>query len=504
MNKTEDIANKAIRGTNWNVINVYSKTIISFFVGIILARVLLPEDFGLFGMTLVFTGFADLFATMGMSMAVVRLKEITDNHLRVAFTLTLILSIVIYLTFFLLSPAIASFYGEVELVEIIRTVSLLFLFKGVSSIGYGLLVKEINFKYLFKSEISSFVFGYTLFAVTLALLGFGVWSLVIGKLVGSTITLIFLTLKVKVFYRPLISKKEFSELFNFGTGFSLSKILFYLSSNVSNLLIGKFLSSASLGLYTKSFNLMTLPINQLSSVLYNVVFPTFAKVQDDIGKLRNGYLRIIRTITFLLFPILAGAYFCAEYLVLGLYGENWVGAIEPLKLLCIAGLFKITLSYSGSLAHASGRVYSEAFRQFINLIIIIVGVLIGVNYGLFGVCIAIIVSNVWLFIAHSNLAINILKINWYVFLKNLVPSIVNAFIISVLNYITISFIEQSIDEFSVIIKLIIMAAVNVIAFILLIFFLPKSIKGDTVSWMSQKYIKAFPKMPNIIKNLLPQ
>jgi len=147
--------------------------------------------------------------------------------------------------------------------------------------------------------------------------------------------------------KPLISKKEFKELAGFGSGVSLSNILLYGSTNVGNLIIGKFISPYALGLYTRAFNLMTESISRISGGIYNVLFPAFAAAQTDKQKLRTAYLRTIQSVSYFVFPILAIMIVNSDYIIKGLYGAKWSGAITVFRILAIGGILRATLAYSG-------------------------------------------------------------------------------------------------------------------------------------------------------------
>jgi O-antigen/teichoic acid export membrane protein len=489
---SKSLTDRTLSGINWNFIKTYSKSVINIVVGIVLARILPPEDFGLLGMVVVFTGLADLFATMGMGASIIKFKDLTYNHICVGTTFTVLLGFLVFGIFWFLSDFISIFYNEPRLTDIIQVLSIIFILKGITTVSYGLIVKEIDFKTILKIELSGFLFGYSLISITLALLGFGVWSLVFGRLATAIFTSIFTLIKKPPKLRPMFKKKEFLDLFSFGAGVSLSKFINYTANNIDYLIIGKFLSPFLLGLYQKSYNLMTQPIMQISSGIYNVLFPAFAEVQDDVQKLKTGYLRTLQTVVFLLFPILVAMIVCGKYIILGLFGPNWEGAVDVFKILVFAGFFRSTLSYSGAIAHATGKVYNEVGQQLIYVSVLVVGIFYGVQYGIEGVGAAVVLALFVLFLLQSNLAIKITEISWSEFLKVFIPGAANGMIALITNIISIFLIEISIDSAPMPVLLAILIMINVIVFILCILFLPKSLKSDSIDWIITKYSRYIP------------
>jgi O-antigen/teichoic acid export membrane protein len=489
---TKSLTDKTISGINWSFLNTYGTAVVNIIVGIVLARLIPPQEFGLLGMTVIFTGLADLFVSLGMGPSIVRLKELSEAHIRVGATLTIYASILIYIVFWFASPSIASFFNEERLIWILRALSVLFILKGLTTVSASLLTRELDFKTILIVQISSFTFGYAVISVILAFLGFGVWSLVIGRLLSGIISTVLYLIKSPIPLKPLIRKKEFKDLAGFGSGVSLSRILQYTSSNIDYLIIGKFLTPYKLGLYTRAFNLMTLPVDQISSSIYNVLFPSFSIVQAETDRLRTAYLRTVKTVSFFLLPVLAGMAVSAEYIIKGLYGLQWAGSINVFRILCIGGILRATLSYSGAIAIATGKIFVEVSQQIVYLIILAGCAFYLVRFGIEGVGIAVVLALVWMFIAQSWLAIKIIKTNWSEYFKAMVPGFVNLLVIIALNLFIIFATESIMPNSKYEIKLLITIVLNTIVFLSAIVFIPESIKGDTFNWLLEKYQRFIP------------
>jgi PST family polysaccharide transporter len=255
--------NRTITGINYNFLNIAGKTLLQFVSGIVLARLIQPKDFGILGMAYLFIGLANLFSSMGLGPAVIQKNNITNEHIRIASTLALTGGLLVYILFWFLSPYIAGFFNTQEVISIIRVISIIFIFQGLYSISYGLVIRDLDFKTIFIIETTSLAAGQGLASIILAIYGYGVWSLVYGRLITVFISCILFILKVRFPLKPLFKKKEAYELFSFGSGVSLANILNYSATNIDYLVIGKLLTPADLGLYTKAYNIMTLPLSQV-------------------------------------------------------------------------------------------------------------------------------------------------------------------------------------------------------------------------------------------------
>lgn len=488
---SKSLTDKTLTGLNWNMLNTYANAVITTVVGILLARLLSPRDFGLIGMVVIFTGLANLFATLGMGQSVVKIKNLNEYHLRVATTITVITSIVIYIIFYFTAPLMAEFFREQKLISILRVLATLFIISGLSTVSYGQMQKELDFKGIMIISISSNC-AYGVISATLAILGYGVWSLVFGRVIASILSSIMTVNRYPLHWKPLIRKKEFKEVAGFGSGVSLSNILFYGTSNIDYLLIGRFINPYSLGLYTRAFNSVTEIIERISGGIYNVLFPAFALVQDEKEKLRKAYLRTIQTVSYILFPILFSAVVAGDYIIKGLYGSKWAGAINSFKILALAGVLSITLRYSGAVAYATGRIYAEVFRQLVYFLVLGVSAYYLIRFGIEGVAFAVLIARVWMFLALNYLAIQIVESSWKEFLKAFIPGTANSVIMILANVFLIFIIHNFLSAFPNEIELLIIVLIDAAVYLSAIVFMPASIKGDTSDWLIEKYRKYIP------------
>ena len=391
--QAETLRKKTLKGIIWTAISNFGQQGIQFVVTIILARLLTPKDFGLVGIASIFIGLATVVNQLGIGAALVQRKDLDEGHLTSAFWTNITMGTVLCILMIGFAPFIASYFKNPQVIPILRVLSLTFLLGSLSIVPGSLLRRELLFNKLAYINISALVIS-GLVSVILAFLGYGVWSLVWGRIVQvvAGITLIWLI----VSWRPSFSfsLKKFKELFSFGISVLGTNLLTYIKKNSDYFIIGKFLGASSLGIYTMAYNMVTLPQRKLSTVITTVAFPAFSKIQDEAEKIREGFFTMISSISFVTFPILAGLCAVAPELVRVFLGEKWVGAIRPIQILCIPGALYSIGTTVGSVFYAKGRPDLEFKCDLISFSILLGLLLVGVRHGIIGVSLAVMLSSI--------------------------------------------------------------------------------------------------------------
>ena len=331
------LENRAIHGLFWSGIERLGPQAVQFIVSIVLARLLLPEQFGLIGMLTVFLALGAVFLNSGFGSALIQKQDATEVHYSSVFYTNILLSLVAAGVLCLVAPLIARFYGEPMLTPLTRVLSLNSVLSAFGLIQVFLMTKRLDFKTQTKASlIASLAAGVV--GIAMAVLDFGVWSLV-AQSVSLTL---FNTLLLWAFdtWRPqkVFSLAALRELFGFGSRLLASGLLDTVFSNVYNIVIGKLFSPAALGYYTRAYTLQQLPSQTLGGIVARVTFPLFAEIQGDPARVRNGFRKALRALALVNFPLMIGLLVCARPLVLTLLTEKWAPAIPYLQLLCIVGL----------------------------------------------------------------------------------------------------------------------------------------------------------------------
>lgn len=418
---TNNLTKKATRGILWSGVSQFSSQLFRFAVTIILARLLFPEDFGLIGMAAIFIGVATTVNELGLSAAIIQRKEITESHLSTSFWISVLMGITLCILTIIASPFVADFFQESLIEPMLFTLSFVFVIGSFAVVPEAILAKNLNFKKIAIAEIGSEVIS-GIVAVFLALSGFGVWSLVWRMLLGQFILVILLGVIYP--WRPsmIFSFKSFNELFGFSINVTGSRVLNYAQANVDYLIIGKLLGTLSLGYYTMAYQLITFPLRRISWVITRVTFPAFSLIQENDEKLRKGYLTVVRYVSLVTFPMIAGLFMVSpEFVVLAL-GEKWSPIILPLQILCIAGIVRSIATTVGSILLPRGRADIEFKWNLITLILLTTGILIGVPYGIVGVAIAVTVIAVFMYTIVQIIANRLIDLSCISYLKALYPA----------------------------------------------------------------------------------
>lgn len=379
------------KGIAWSSIGQIGTQVISFGFGIILARLLLPSEFGLLAMVLVFTGLADIFKDLGFGAAIIQKKEVSEDDLSTSFWLNVIVGVFLFSIFYFTSELIASFYDNPLMANITKVVAANFIISAISATHQSIVIRTLDFKLRAQFNLVS-VLGSSIIGVYLAINDYGVWSLIIS-LMGRNILLTVLYW-LNVTWKPkfIFNKKSFSNLFKFGSVATLNSFLGYLSKNADNLLIGKLLGDYSLGLYSRAYGLMLLPIRNISDGFKTAMFPTLSKIQDNKVEVKRLYLKSIKLVAFVSFPMMFGMSALCEPLVLFLYGENWMDMVPVLKLLSLLGALSSLMTFNGTIFYSLGRPEIETKIYLITTPILLLGFFIGIEFGgLIGLAWALII-----------------------------------------------------------------------------------------------------------------
>ncbi|MGE5411070.1 MAG: lipopolysaccharide biosynthesis protein, partial [Clostridiales bacterium] len=312
---------KTVRALFWSFTDNFINLGGQFIVGIILARILSPREFGLVGMLSIFIAISQTFIDSGFSNALIRKQNCNQNDYSTVFYFNLVVSILCYSLLFVFSGYISSFFKEPQLKVLLRFLGLGLILNSFTLIQRTILVKNINFKTQTKVSFVATV-GSSIVAIIMALNGFGVWSLVVLTL--SRYGLISLFLWIWARWKPALvfSKKSFNDLFYFGSKLLISSLIETIYNNIYYLVIGRFFSAVDLGYYSRADQFQSLPSANLQSVIGRVSFPVLSKLQDDRDNLKHTFQKIIKNTMFVTFFLMMGMMAISRPLILTLLGSK--------------------------------------------------------------------------------------------------------------------------------------------------------------------------------------
>jgi O-antigen/teichoic acid export membrane protein len=415
-------------GLMWTGISQFLTQTFRFIVIVILARLLLPEDFGTVGLAIIFTGFINTVNELGMSAAIIQRKNVSEIHLSTSFWSSVGMGFLLCILTILVSPYVAGFFHEDLVKPILLVSSSGFIIGSFAVVHKATFEKSLNFKKITIIEIcSSFVTG--IVSIVLAIYGQGVWSLVFGTLSGNlTSTVLYWNINN---WRPsfTFSRTHFKELFGFGSFNTGSRIFNYIASNTDYIIVGKLLGVVLLGYYTLAYNLVTFPLQRVSVIVMRVTFPAFSKIQDNNEILKKGYLKVIKYTSLITFPMLAGMFAVAPEFITVLYGVKWIPMIIPLQILCIAGALKSIGAIVGTIQYSIGRADIQFKWQLFTAIIMPAALIIGVNYGITGVAGAVAIMTIFLVLVIQYITNKLIDLDMFSYLKEIFPATISSLII---------------------------------------------------------------------------
>ena len=330
--------NKVISSLIWKFLERSGTQIVQFIVQIILARLLLPEDYGVVAIVTVFIAIANVFVQTGFNTALIQKKKIDDTDYSSVFYLSLFVALVLYILIFIFAPTIADFYKQPILKPIFRVLSITLFFGAVNSIQQAVVARNLDFKKYFFSSIGAIVIS-AIIGIYLAYKGYGVWALVWQQLINTFLIMTILWVTVK--WRPQLrfSFKKLKELFSFGWKLLCSALIDAIYRNIYDLVIGKKYSSANLAYYNRGKQFPNVIIQNIDSSISSVMLPTLSKEQENREKIKRMVRRSIVTSCFIIFPLTIGLIVTAKPMVQLLLTDKWLPCVPFLQILSVVYMF---------------------------------------------------------------------------------------------------------------------------------------------------------------------
>ena len=410
MIESANLKGVAAKGLFWSAMERFGAQGIQFVFGIMITRILMPSDYGLLGMILIFMAVGQTLIDSGFGSALIWKKAPTENDYSTVFYFNISVSFVLYAIFFFLAPVISRFYNEPLLVDLIRVICINFIILSFSLIQQTILQKKVDFKLLAYVNIAGSLLAGVL-ALIMAYKGFGVWAIVFQILVKSFITSFLLWIYNK--WRPVFAFSWISlrELFNYGSKLTGAGLIYTIFQYFYYNVIGKLFPVEALGFYTRAAQLQEFPVKTIASIFHRVAFPVFSAIQDENERLKNAVSKTLRTMSFFTFPILIGLIAVADPLIELVLTEKWLPASGYFKLLCLIGLFYSFHVVNGEILKTKGKSNWVLTLEFITKTIMVINIFITWRWGItaiiYGQMVTVIVAHllgtwyVWRLIGYS-------------------------------------------------------------------------------------------------------
>lgn len=381
------LGTKIFKSFLWKYFERFSYQIVQFIVQVVLARILLPDDFGVISIINVFIAICNVFIQSGFNMSLVQKKDVTDQDYSSVFVAGLIISIFLYLILFFSSPLIAEFYDMPVLKPAFRVLSISLIISSLNSVQIAYLVRNLQYKKLFICNfISALVSGFL--GIVLAKNDFGVWALIIQQILYLLISTVIMLFLVKWKIKIVLNKKRIKYLFSFGWKLLCSGLIDTIYNNIYELIIGKKFSQSSLAYYSKGKQFPALLVDNINSSISSVMLASLSKIQDDIKQIKETLKSSIIISTTVLFPIMLGLAVVARPLVSLLLTDKWLDCVPLMQLLCISyclmPIHTMNLQAMNSIGRSDMFLKIEIIKKVIAFIILIVTVPLGIYGMVFG------------------------------------------------------------------------------------------------------------------------
>ncbi|WP_029036024.1 lipopolysaccharide biosynthesis protein [Salinimicrobium xinjiangense] len=416
---------QATSGLVWTFAQQFGNQIIGFIVSLILARILLPEEFGLVGMIAIFMAIGKTLMDAGLGQSLVRGEDMDQEDFSTVFFFNVIASCFIYLLIYFAAPFIAKFYEREILTGMIRVLCLTFIFSAFSAVQNARLTKEMNFKIQALISLPATIIG-GLVGITMAYMDYGVWSLVWSTVVGVIVS----TIQLWIFsgWTPdfIFNINKFKRHFNYGYKLTFSELLNTTFNNIYIVVIGKYFSAGQVGFYTRAQTMKQLPVVNISNALNKVTFPLFAKMQNDNIRLKRVYKQLMQMVVFIITPTLVFLGVLAEPLFRFLFTAKWLPAVPYFQILCITGILYPIHAYNLNILKVKGRSDLFLKLEVMKKLIIVVAIIIAIQYGIIALLWAQVCTSLISLVINTHYTGKFLDYSALEQLKDILPAILLA------------------------------------------------------------------------------
>lgn len=378
-------------------------------VRLLMARLLLPQDFGVVSMAMVFVSFVGLLSDLGLGMAVVHRRELTDDERCTLFWVTLLFATLMYVPFYFAAPFAGHFFKSTNVVPVLRAMGLIFVFGTLDNVYTPLFRRDMKFGRIGICNIIGVLLGGVI-GVVMAMHGWGVWGLVMYNLSETLITSVLLMLAST--WRPefRFSRSAFSNLWSFGSAVVVSRIMNFFNRNLDNMLIGRYLGENPLGFYSLAYQSINLPQRYIGRPITAVGFPAFSKIQEDLPRCRNAYISTLRVLCMASWLLAALGVFAGPAAIPLILGHKWASAVIPFQILSVVSAIQSMTSLSSSLFTGVGRPELNSRWSAIMLSTNVLGFVIGLHWGVAGVATGYLISTVIAIPIHFRMVVRLIDL----------------------------------------------------------------------------------------------
>ncbi len=437
---------QALSGVFWTFVQQFGVQGIGFVINIVLARLLTPQQFGLIAMITVFVGIGNALLNAGMGSSLIRSKNLDNADYSTVFFFNLIASIFIYALIWISAPAIARFYHQPVLIDLIRWLSLVIIINAFALIQQTRLTKQMDFKTQAGVAIPA-IFIAGAIGIAMAYYGFGVWSLIGFNLAKAFFNALFLWLKSGWIPALVFHWEKFKTHFNFGYKLTISGILDTVFTNIYRIVIGKYFQTAQVGYYDRAKNLNMYPVRTLSAILSKVTYPLFAQIQDDNARLRQVYRKILQMNIYVLAPVLITAGVLAVPLFRFLLTDKWLPAVPYFQIIIITGILYPVHAFNLNILKVKGKSGLFLQLELVKKAIVIAAIFIGIRYGIYGLLWSSVATSIISFFINTHYSGRLIQYTAWQQLKDIIIILLLALISGIITGLTDHYFFKNLNDF---------------------------------------------------------
>jgi len=427
------IKSKTISGLKWSFTDSIVNQIIQFVIGLILARLLSPSEYGIIGMAMVFISISEGIVNCCLGSALIRKQNCTDNDYNTMFYTNIILGIITFLILYFSAGAIARFYHNSDLILLTKIMAVNLIINSFGMVETAILTKRIDFKTQTKvSVISSSVSG--VIGITLAFLGFGYWSLAIRTLSHNLLRVILLYAFSEFRPKLLFSIQSFKDLFGFGFKLLIAGLINNIYNNVYQLIIGRYFSPAELGYYSRAVQFQNLPSKNIDNTVQRVTYPVLANISNDNDKLKDAYKKLIKLLFYIVCFTMLIMIINAKEIILILIGQKWAPSIPYLQILCLSGILYPLHTINLNLLNAKGRSDLFLRLEIIKKLLVIPVIIIGIKFGMIVMLWGMVFNSIIAYLLNSVFSGKLIDYSTWKQILDILPTLINSAIAAILAF----------------------------------------------------------------------
>lgn len=430
---SDSIKHQAVKGVMWSAVERFSVQGIQFVLTIIIARLVLPSDYGLIAMLSIFLAIAQVFVDSGFSNALIQKKDRTETDFSTVFYFNIFISVISYLLLYFSAPYIASFYKEPDLSSVTRWIGLTIIISSLSIVQRAKLTINIDFKKQAKASLAAVLIS-GIIGIILAYKDWGVWALVVQSLSNSLLSTILLWTFTK--WTPLFvfSTESFKVLFSFGSKLLLSGLLHTIYVNLYSLVIGRKYSSMDVGFYNRAYQFACFPSISIVGIINRVIFPIQCEIQNDKERLKSSFIKYLRMSCFIVFPLMTTLAILSKQLTLLILTEKWLPTAELLSILCFAYMWYPVMFVNNQILNVKGHSDYYLYAEIIKKIVAIIILLITLPFGVKALCWGLVIYNfldITIIIYYSK---KVISTGYLEQLRNIFPFLITTLVIGGCTY----------------------------------------------------------------------